>query len=146
MAYNVQLIKKIPANIDPEINGSFDNFLGKYMRIMNSMDENECSKLEYTFKTSMQLLYNIYKDNTFKRNSTSNTFNMIMFESLFFITASLQNQIKIDLDTWHKELDNIINKSWFQSTLDNSSNSIKRMKEHFIKLSDNIEELRTKYA
>ena len=78
--------------------------------------------------------------------STSNTFNMIMFESLFFITASLQNQIKIDLDTWHKELDNIINKSWFQSTLDNSSNSIKRMKEHFIKLSDNIEELRTKYA
>ena len=32
------------------------------------------------------------------------------------------------------------------STLDNSSNSIKRMKEHFIKLSDNIEELRTKYA
>ena len=146
LAYNVQLIKKIPANIDPEINGSFDNFLGKYMRIMNSMDENECSKLEYTFKTSMQLLYNIYKDNTFKRNSTSNTFNMIMFESLFFITASLQNQIKIDLDTWHKELDNIINKSWFQSTLDNSSNSIKRMKEHFIKLSDNIEELRTKYA
>ena len=79
LAYNVQLIKKIPANIDPEINGSFDNFLGKYMRIMNSMDENECSKLEYTFKTSMQLLYNIYKDNTFKRNSTSNTFNMIMF-------------------------------------------------------------------
>lgn len=146
LAYNIQLIKQIPAYIDPTINGSFDNFLGRYMRIMNCMDNNEYNYIMHIFKTSMHLLYNVYKDNTFKRNSTSNTFNMIMFESLFFITASLQNQINIDINIWRTELDNIINKEWFQSTLDNSSNSIKRMKEHFIKVSESIEELRTKYA
>lgn len=146
LAYNIQLIKQIPENIDHAINGSFDNFLAKYMRIMNCMDNNEYNYIVHKFKTSMQLLYNVYRDNTFKRNSTSNTFNMIMFESLFFITASLQNQINIDINIWRTELDNIINKEWFQSTLDNSSNSIKRMKEHFIKVSESIEELRTKYA
>lgn len=146
LAYNIQLIKQIPVYIDPTINGSFDNFLGRYMRIMNCMDNNEYNYIMHIFKTSMHLLYNVYKDNTFKRNSTSNTFNMIMFESLFFITASLQNQINIDINIWRTELDNIINKEWFQSTLDNSSNSIKRMKEHFIKVSESIEELRTKYA
>lgn len=146
LAYNTTLIKNIPLGITTEINGSFDNFLGRYMRIINCMDNNEYNNIVHKFKASMQLLYNIYKDNTFKRNSTSNTFNMIMFESLFFITASLQNQTNIDIDMWRAELDNIINKEWFQSTLDNSSNSIKRMKEHFIKVSESIEELRIKYA
>lgn len=55
------------------------------MRIINNMDDKDIDNLTTKFKNSMELLYSIYKENTFKRNSKSNTFNMIMFESLFFL-------------------------------------------------------------
>ncbi len=146
LSQNIKLISNIPKSINTEIKGGFDDFLERYMRIINNMDNKDIDNLTTKFKNSMKLLYSIYKENTFKRNSKSNTFNMIMFESLFFITVSLQNHINIKIDKWKFEIDNIVKQKWFQATLDNSSNSIKRMKEHFIKLNENVTNIRIKYA
>lgn len=146
LSQNTSTIKNIPKDIsNTDISGSLDNFLSNYMRIINKMEEEEIKNLTNTFKNSMELLYSIYKDNAFKKDKTSNTFNMVMFESLFFITASLENKINIDDDTWKRELNSIIKEETYKSTIQQSPSSMKAIKKHFDFLSNHIEQLKDKY-
>ena len=116
------------------------------MRIMNSMTDEYINELKNIFKKSMVLLHTIYKKQTFRRSEEKPVFNVVLFESLFFITAALLNKIHIDNDTWKKELDNIINQEWFQIRLDESFKGANQMIKHYDKLKNIVEELKEKYA
>ena len=143
---NNENIKNINTRIKTDLYNDFDDFLGRYMRIMNSMTEEYINELKNIFKKSMVLLHTIYKKQTFRRSEEKPVFNMVLFESLFFVTAALLNKINIDNDTWKKELDNIINQEWFQIRLDESFKGTNQMKIHYEMLKNIVEELKEKYA
>lgn len=143
---NNENIKNINTRIKTELYNDFDDFLGRYMRIMNSMTEEYIEELKNLFKKSMILLHTIYKKQTFRRSEEKPVFNMVLFESLFFITAALLNKIHIDNDTWKKELDNIIKQEWFQLRLDESFKGINQMIKHYEKLKNIVDELKEKYG
>lgn len=143
---NDENIKNINTRIKTDLYNDFDDFLGRYMRIMNSMTDEYINELKNIFKKSMILLHTIYKKQTFRRSEEKPVFNIVLFESLFFITAALLNKIHIDNNTWKKELDNIINQEWFQIRLDESFKGTNQMIKHYDKLKNIIEELKEKYA
>lgn len=143
---NNENIKNINTRIKTDLYNDFDDFLGRYMRIMNSMTDEYINELKNIFKKSMILLHTIYKKQTFRRSEEKPVFNMVLFESLFFVTAALLNKIHIDNDTWKKELDNIINQEWFQIRLDESFKGTNQMKIHYEMLKNIVEELKEKYA
>ena len=125
---NNENIKNINTRIKTDLHNDFDDFLGRYMRIMNSMTDEYINELKNIFKKSMVLLHTIYKKQTFRRSEEKPVFNVVLFESLFFITAALLDKINIDNDTWKKELDNIINQEWFQIRLDESFKGTNQMR------------------
>lgn len=143
---NDENIKNINTRIKTDLYNDFDDFLGRYMRIMNSMTDEYINELKNIFKKSMVLLHTIYKKQTFRRSEEKPVFNIVLFESLFFITAALLNKIHIDNNTWKKELDNIINQEWFQIRLDESFKGTNQMKIHYEMLKNIVEELKEKYA
>lgn len=143
---NNENIKNINTRIKTDLHNDFDDFLGRYMRIMNSMTDEYINELKNIFKKSMVLLHTIYKKQTFRRSEEKPVFNVVLFESLFFITAALLDKINIDNDTWKKELDNIINQEWFQIRLDESFKGTNQMIKHYDKLKNIVEELKEKYA
>ena len=143
---NNENIKSINTRIKTDLYNDFDDFLGRYMRIINSMTDEYINELKNIFKESMILLHTIYKKQTFRRSEEKPVFNMVLFESLFFITAALLNKINIDNNTWKKELDNIINQEWFQIRLDESFKGTKQMITHYDTLKNIVEELKEKYA
>ena len=143
---NNENIKNINTRIKTDLYNDFDDFLGRYMRIMNSMTDEYINELKNIFKKSMILLHTIYKKQTFRRSEEKPVFNVVLFESLFFVTAALLNKIHIDNDTWKKELDNIINQEWFQLRLDESFKGTNQMKIHYEMLKNIVEELKEKYA
>lgn len=143
---NNENIKNINTRIKTELYNDFDDFLGRYMRIMNSMTEEYIEEIKNLFKKCMVLLHTIYKKQTFRRSEEKPVFNMVLFESLFFITAALLNKINIDNDNWKKELDNIIKQEWFQIRLDESFKGTNQMKIHYEMLKNIVEELKEKYA
>lgn len=143
---NNENIKSINTRIKTDLYNDFDDFLGRYMRIMNSMTEEYIEELKNLFKKCMVLLHTIYEKQTFRRSEEKPVFNMVLFESLFFITAALLNKIHIDNDTWKKELNNIINQEWFQLRLDESFKGTNQMKIHYEMLKNIVEELKEKYA
>lgn len=143
---NDENIKNINTRIKTDLHNDFDDFLGRYMRIMNSMTDEYINELKNIFKKSMVLLHTIYKKQTFRRSEEKPVFNVVLFESLFFITAALLNKIHIDNDTWKKELGNIINQEWFQIRLDESFKGANQMIKHYDKLKNIVEELKEKYA
>ena len=143
---NDENIKNINTRIKTDLYNDFDDFLGRYMRIMNSMTDEYINELKNIFKKSMILLHTIYKKQTFRRSEEKPVFNIVLFESLFFITAALLNKIHIDNNTWKKELDNIINQEWFQIRLDESFKGTNQMKIHYEMLKNIVEELKEEYA
>ena len=143
---NNENIKSINTRIKTDLYNDFDDFLGRYMRIINSMTDESINELKNIFKESMILLHTIYKKQTFRRSEEKPVFNMVLFESLFFITAALLNKINIDNNNWKKELDNIINQEWFQIRLDESFKGTKQMITHYDTLKNIVEELKEKYA
>lgn len=143
---NNENIKSINTRIKTDLYNDFDDFLGRYMRIINSMTDEYINELKNIFKESMILLHTIYKKQTFRRSEEKPVFNMVLFESLFFITAALLNKINIDNNNWKKELDNIINQEWFQIRLDESFKGTKQMITHYDTLKNIVEELKEKYA
>lgn len=143
---NDENIKNINTRIKTDLYNDFDDFLGRYMRIMNSMTDEYINELKNIFKKSMILLHTIYKKQTFRRSEEKQVFNIVLFESLFFITAALLNKIHIDNNTWKKELDNIITQEWFQVRLDESFKGTNQMKIHYEMLKNIVEELKEKYA
>lgn len=143
---NDENIKNINTRIKTDLYNDFDDFLGRYMRIMNSMTDEYINELKNIFKKSMILLHTIYKKQTFRRSEEKPVFNVVLFESLFFVTAALLNKIHIDNDTWKKELDNIINQEWFQIRLDESFKGTNQMKIHYEMLKNIVDELKEKYA
>lgn len=143
---NNENIKNINTRIQTDLSNDFEDFLGRYMRIMNSMTGEYINELKNIFKKSMVLLHTIYKKQTFRRSEEKPVFNVVLFESLFFITAALLNKIHIDNDTWKKELDNIINQEWFQIRLDESFKGANQMIKHYDILKNIVEELKEKYA
>ena len=143
---NNENIKNINTRIQTDLSNDFEDFLGRYMRIMNSMTDEYINELENIFKKSMVLLHTIYKKQTFRRSEEKPVFNVVLFESLFFVTAALLNKIHIDNDTWKKELDNIINQEWFQIRLDESFKGTNQMKIHYEMLKNIVDELKEKYA
>ena len=143
---NNENIKNINTRIKTDLYNDFDDFLGRYMRIMNSMTDEYINELKNIFKKSMVLLHTIYKKQTFRRSEEKPVFNMVLFESLVFVTAALLDKINIDNDTWKKELDNIINQEWFQIRLDESFKGTNQMKIHYEMLKNIVEELKEKYA
>ncbi|MCI6475851.1 MAG: DUF262 domain-containing protein [Mucispirillum sp.] len=143
---NNENIKSINTRIKTDLYNDFDDFLGRYMRIINSMTDEYINELKNIFKESMILLHTIYKKQTFRRSEEKPVFNMVLFESLFFITAALLNKINIDNNTWKKELDNIINQEWFQIRLDESFKGTKQMITHYDTLKNIVEKLKEKYA
>lgn len=143
---NNENIKNINTRIQTDLSNDFEDFLGRYMRIMNSMTDEYINELKNIFKKSMVLLNTIYKKQTFRRSEEKPVFNVVLFESLFFVTAALLDKINIDNDTWKKELDNIINQEWFQVRLGESFKSANQMIKHYDKLKNIVEELQEKYA
>ena len=143
---NNENIKSINTRIKTDLYNDFDDFLGRYMRIINSMTDEYINELKNIFKESMILLHTIYKKQTFRRSEEKPVFNMVLFESLFFITAALLNKINIDNNNWKKELDNIINQEWFQIRLDESFKGTKQMITHYDTLKNIVEKLKEKYA
>lgn len=143
---NNENIKNINTRIQTDLSNDFEDFLGRYMRIMNSMTDEYINELENIFKKSMVLLHTIYKKQTFRRSEEKPVFNVVLFESLFFVTAALLDKINIDNDTWKKELDNIINQEWFQVRLGESFKGANQMIKHYDKLKNIVEELQEKYA
>ena len=143
---NDENIKNINTRIKTDLYNDFDDFLGRYMRIMNSMTDEYINELKNIFKKSMILLHTIYKKQTFRRSEEKPVFNVVLFESLFFVTAALLNKIHIDNNTWKKELDNIINQEWFQIRLDESFKGTNQMKIHYEMLKNIVEELKEEYA
>lgn len=143
---NNENIKNINTRIKTDLYNDFDDFLGRYMRIMNSMTDEYINELKNIFKKCMVLLHTIYKKQTFRRSEEKPVFNMVLFESLFFITAALLNKIHIDNDTWKKELDNIIKQEWFQIRLDESFKGANQMIKHYDTLKNIVEVLKEKYA
>lgn len=143
---NNENIKNINTRIKTDLYNDFDDFLGRYMRIMNSMTDEYINELKNIFKKSMVLLHTIYKKQTFRRSEEKPVFNVVLFESLFFVTAALLDKINIDNDTWKKELDNIINQAWFQIRLDESFKGANQMIKHYDKLKNIVKELKEKYA
>lgn len=143
---NNENINNINTRIQTDLYNDFDDFLGRYMRIMNSMTDEYINELKNIFKKSMVLLHTIYKKQSFRRSEEKPVFNMVLFESLFFITAALLNKIHIDNDTWKKELDNIINQEWFQIRLDESFKGANQMIKHYDTLKNIVEVLKEKYA
>lgn len=142
---NDKNIKNINTRIKIDLYNDFDDFLGRYMRIMNSMTDEYIDELKNIFKKSMALLYTIYKKQTFRRSEKKTVFNMVLFESLFFITAALLHKINIDNNTWKKELNNIIQQEWFQIRLDESFKGTNQMIKHYELLKNIVEELKEKY-
>ena len=143
---NNENIKNINTRIQTDLSNDFEDFLGRYMRIMNSMTDEYINELENIFKKSMVLLHTIYKKQTFRRSEEKPVFNVVLFESLFFVTAALLDKINIDNDTWKKELDNIINQEWFQIRLDESFKGANQMIKHYDTLKNIVEVLKEKYA
>lgn len=143
---NNENIKNINTRIKTDLYNDFDDFLGRYMRIMNSMTDEYINELKNIFKKCMVLLYTIYKKQTFRRSEEKPVFNVVLFESLFFVTAALLDKINIDNDTWKKELDNIINQEWFQIRLDESFKGANQMIKHYDTLKNIVEVLKEKYA
>ena len=143
---NNENIKNINTRIKTDLYNDFDDFLGRYMRIMNSMTDEYINELKNIFKKCMVLLHTIYKKQTFRRSEEKPVFNVVLFESLVFVTAALLDKINIDNDTWKKELDNIINQEWFQIRLDESFKGANQMIKHYDKLKNIVEELKEKYA
>lgn len=142
---NDENIKNINTRIKTDLYNDFDDFLGRYMRIMNSMTDEYINELKNIFKKSMILLHTIYKKQTFRRSEEKPVFNVVLFESLFFVTAALLNKIHIDNNTWKKELDNIITQEWFQVRLDESFKGTNQMKIHYEMLKNIVDELKEKY-
>lgn len=142
---NDENIKNINTRIKTDLYNDFDDFLGRYMRIMNSMTDEYINELKNIFKKSMILLHTIYKKQTFRRSEEKPVFNVVLFESLFFVTAALLNKIHIDNNTWKKELDNIITQEWFQVRLDESFKGTNQMKIHYEMLKSIVDELKEKY-
>lgn len=143
---NNENIKNINTRIKTDLYNDFDDFLGRYMRIMNSMTDEYINELKNIFKKCMVLLHTIYKKQTFRRSEEKPVFNVVLFESLVFVTAALLDKINIDNDTWKKELDNIINQEWFQIRLDESFKGTNQMIKHYDTLKNIVEELKEKYA
>ncbi len=123
---NDKNIKNINTRIKIDLYNDFDDFLGRYMRIINSMTNKYIDELKNIFKESMALLYTIYKKQTFRRSEEKPVFNMVLFESLFFITAAILQE-------------------WFQIRLDESFKGTNQMIKHYELLKNIVEKLKEKY-
>lgn len=132
--------------ISKELKGTLDDFISRYMRIINSLTKKSVDNIKLLFLDTMKKIYKLYKDSAFKRNDIkTNSFNMILFESIFFIVTSLKN-VNISDKSLKENINNIINKDWFIFVLDNSLKGRKRINDLFCNLEKEIKRIKVRNA
>lgn len=138
----------LPQNltIDKELRGTLDDFISRYMRIINILNQKSVDSIKQLFIYTMKKIYTLYEDNAFKRNDIkTNSFNMILFESIFFIVTSLKD-VNINDKSLKENINNIINKDWFIFVLDNSLKGRKRINDLFCNLEAEIKRIKVENA
>lgn len=138
----------LPQNltIDKELKGTLDDFISRYMRIINSLTKKSVDNIKQLFLDTMKKIYTLYEDNAFKRNDIkTNSFNMILFESIFFIITSLKD-VNISDKNLKEYIDNIRKKDWLIFVLDNSLKGRKRINDLFCNLETEIKRIKVKNA
>lgn len=142
---NQKLLPK-ELKIDTELKGTLDDFISRYMRIINCFTPKNVDNIDQLFLNTMKKIYDLYTDNAFKRNNIkTNSFNMILFESIFFIVTSLKD-VNISDKKLKKYIDNIIKKDWFIFVLDNSLKGRKRINDLFCNLEKEINKIKVQNA
>jgi hypothetical protein len=124
--------------ISTELTADFDDFLGRYMQILNKMPPQDIQISKELFKKIMHLACEFYEVDAFVRDK-NNRINVVLFESISYIIAFLRkgnvphNKMKLIIDQ-------IVALEFFQKSMNKSPNSKTALTTHFQKLDEAIDE------
>jgi hypothetical protein len=94
-----------------EYKNDIDDFLGKSMEYINSLDEHSIIELEAKFILSMQNNYLLFGQNAFRRvsyNGQRNPVNMLLFESFGYLFSDISNEYCLENKEKIKSISNEI--------------------------------------
>jgi len=114
-------------NEEYEYKGNIDDFLGKYMRYMNDLEDNKIDILKSTFISAMKNAITFYNSDAFRlqnrRNNIKRPINMSLFESLGYL---LSHEICTkDINLTKQKIALLIAKEEFQKSFLSIDGSVK---------------------
>jgi len=134
--YNLDQFK-----INTALSADFDDFLARYMQIINKMPQNHLDDLEMKFLLAMDNIWQLYEDTAFKIDKNASSFHLVLFESLSFCLAQLENIPPEKKEILRKSIEEMVNTETFTYMLEHSTRAKFRLEAHF----DSIEQYIPKF-
>lgn len=131
-------------NFKETYNSDIDDFLGKFMKYLNSLNDIEIKNIEENFKNSMKnsveiLPNDAFRVSTYTQNHRRTPISMALFESLAYLMSF--DKVSINGDKTAKKVKNIMQNSDFRDSITSPVDSSVKVNKRFDYMDKILEEL-----